>query len=156
MGDFDFKTTGFTVSGFAELEKNLDKLTQAQRSVGLSPLLVKALEPMAAAAKQLAPDDPRTGPPWDLKTSIDVSTRQRSGGARSDRALGQYEARAYMGSTKYGYPQAIMMEFGTIHDRPEPFMRPAWDSGKEGALEIVKAGYADQVFRTASMFNVSA
>jgi HK97 gp10 family phage protein len=152
MSDFDFKTTGFTVSGFAELSKALEGLTKQQVAKGLSPLLTKALKPMSLVAISLAPDDPRTGPPYDLKSSITVSTRQRSGRARRNRALGEYSARAYMGPTGYGYPQAIMDEFGTIHMSARAFMRPAWDSGKEGALDIIKDGYAARVFKTAAKY----
>lgn len=155
MSDFDFKSSGFTVSGFAELHKNIERLTQVQRSIGLSPLLEKALTPMSYAAYGLAADDPRTPPPWDLKTSIEVSKRQRSSRTKNDRQLGQYEARAYMGPTKYGYPEAIFMEFGTVKMGAQPYMRPAWDAGKEGALEIIKHGYADAVFRTANLFKAT-
>ena len=147
MGDFDFQTTGFTIEGFADLYANLDGLTVAQKSRALSPLLVDALTPVRLVASSIAPDDLRTGAPYDLHTSISVSTKQRSGGARSNRALGQYGARAYMGPTKYGYPQAIMDEFGTIHMTARPYLRPAWDAGKEAAFEIIKAGFADHVFK---------
>jgi hypothetical protein len=145
MSAFDFQTEGFTVSGFADLYANLDGLTLAQKQSALAPLLIKALTPMSLVAVSLAPDDPETGPPWDLKSSISVSKKQRSSGSRN-RQLGQYGARAYMGPTKFGYPQAIFQEFGRHGDIARPYMRPAWDSGKEGALEIIKAGFADHVF----------
>jgi hypothetical protein len=155
MGDFDFQTTEVKISGFKHLYKALDGLTQIQQSIGLSPLLVEALEPMAATAKAIAPDDPTTGAPYDLGESIEVSTRQRSGAAKSDRALGDYEARAYMGPTKYGYPQAMMQEFGTRKHLPQPYLRPTWDTGKRGALEIIKRGYAARVQHTARLFAVA-
>lgn len=155
MGDFDFKTTEFKLSGFAELHRNIEHLTQIQRHIGLSPLLVKSLEPMAALARSIAPDDPKTPPPYDLKSSIVVSTRQRSGRAKQDRPLGKYEARAYMGPTKYGYPQAIMMEFGTVHDTAQPYMRPAYEATKYQTLEIIKAGFAAQVAHTVALFGVA-
>ena len=31
-------------------------------------------------------------------------------------------------------PHAALVEFGTVHQPPEPFMRPAFDEGKEEAL----------------------
>lgn len=148
MSDFDFKTEGFAVSGFADLYENLDGLTLRQKQTDLAPLLARALVPMSQVAISLAPDDPRTGPPYDLKSSIAVGTKQRSGGARSNRKLGQYGARAYMGPTKFGYPQAIFDEFGTVNMTARAYMRPAWDSGKEGALEIISAGFAAQVMRS--------
>lgn len=145
MGAYDFKTTGFTVEGFADLYANLDGLTQKQKQQDLGPLLKKSLVPMSLVAIALAPDDPTTGPPWDLKSSITVSTRQKSGRG-PNRALGRYGARAYMGPTKFGYPQAIMQEFGTSKMVATPYMRPAWDSGHQGALKIISDGFAEAVF----------
>jgi hypothetical protein len=84
-----------------------------------------------------------------------VSTRQRSGAAKSDRALGQYEARAYMGPTKFGYPQAMMQEFGTRRHSPSPYMRPSYETGKHKVVEILKDGFADQVNHTARLFQVT-
>lgn len=154
MGAYDWQFEGFACQGFSQLNAMLDGLTKVQYSHGMSPVLVAALKPMSLVAISLAPDDPHTGPPWDLKSSITVSTHQRSGRARSNRPLGQYEARAYMGPTGFGYPQALMMEFGTIHDRAQPYMRPAWDTGKQGALDIIQAGFADQVFKTAKRYKL--
>lgn len=166
MGDFDFTTTGFKVEGFAELYRNLDKLERIQKATALEPMLIEALTPMSLVAQTLAPDDPITGPPWDLRASVSVSGRQRAGRARSDRALGQYGARAYMGPTKFGYPEAMFAEFGTTqrhwktgkstgYEAPHPYMRPAWDSGKEGALEIIKQRFSTYVFNAARSFSVS-
>lgn len=154
MGAFDFKTEGFTVSGFAELYANLDGLTKRQKSTALSPLLIKALTPMSLVAIALAPDDPATGPPYDLKSSIVVSKKQRSGRARSNRQLGQYGARAYMGPTGTGYPQAVMQEFGTIKMSARPYLRPAWEAGKDGALHIIRAGFAESVFKAVKRYKL--
>lgn len=155
MGQFDFGKTEFKVEGFAELYKALDGIERIPKAIGLEPLLIKALTPMSLVAASIAPDDPATAPPYDLKSSIAVSSRQRTGRSKQDRALGQYDARAYMGPTKYGYPQAVMMEFGTVHATAQPYMRPAWDSGKQGALEIIKDGFAAQVQATARRYAVS-
>jgi HK97 gp10 family phage protein len=140
VGAYDFKTTSFEFRGFKELYRALDALPEVVKKNELEPLLVKALEPMRDMARRLAPDDPLTGPPWNLPTSIEVSARQRSGRAKGDRELGRFDARAYMGPTKFGYPQAMMQEFGTRKMVATPYMRPAWDNGKEGALEILRSG----------------
>lgn len=144
-GDYDFKSEGFELKGFKELYRAIDHLPEVVKKIELEPLLVKALTPMMEYARVAAPDDPLTGPPWNLPTSIEVSTRQRSGRAKLDRALGKYDARAYMGPTKFGYPQALMQEFGTIHMVATPYMRPAWDSQKEVALRIIKDGLAERL-----------
>lgn len=145
MGDFDFKTTEFKFSGFKEMYKAISHLPEFVKKVELEPLLVKALTPMMEYARIMAPDDPLTGPPWSLPQSIEVSTRQRSGRAKSDRALGRFDARAYMGPTKFGYPQAVMQEFGTIHHVASPYMRPAFDSEKGTALRILRQGMAERL-----------
>lgn len=152
MGDFDFKTTSFEFKGFKELYRAIDHLPEAVLKKELEPVLVKALEPMAEFAKVMAPDDPLTGPPWSLPQSIEVSVRQRSGRARSDRALGKYDARAYMGPTKGGYPQAIMQEFGTIHHVATPYMRPAWDSEKTTALKIISRDLGERLALIAKKY----
>jgi hypothetical protein len=145
MSDYDFKTTGFEVKGFKALYKLIDHLPEVVKKVELEPLLVEALGPMAEYARVMAPDDPLTLAPYNLPTSIIVSTRQRTGRSKSDRALGKYDARAYMGPNRYGYPQAMMQEFGTIHHVAQPYMRPAYDSEKGTALRIIREGFAERL-----------
>jgi HK97 gp10 family phage protein len=134
----------FEVEGFDELYKALDHLPDLAKRKGLEPLVIKALEPMRDTAIYLAPDDPKTGPPWDLKSSIEISTKKR--GVKAYENLSS--ARAYMGPTRHGYPQAIMQEFGTINMVATPYMRPAFEADKGKALEIIKQGFAAQVEAT--------
>lgn len=152
MGDFDFKTEGFEFSGFKELYRAIEHLPDTVAKKELEPLLVKSLMPMRDLARAIAPDDPLTGPPYSLPQSIQVRRRQRSGGARRDRALGKYDARAYMGPTGGGYPQAIMQEFGTIHMRASPYMRPAFEAKKRQTLEIIRAGLAKRLMLIANKY----
>lgn len=142
MGAFDFKTTSFEFKGFKELYKAIDHLPETVKKEELEPLLIKSLEPMRDKARSLAPDDPLTGPPWNLPTSIEAGNRQRGGRAKLDRQLGRFDARAYMGPTTFGYPQAIFQEFGTVKMAAQPYMRPAWDSEKHHALQIISDGLA--------------
>lgn len=145
MSAYDFKTTSFELKGFKELYRTIDHLPEVVKKQELEPLLARSLEPMRDTARYLAPDDPLTNPPWNLPTSIEVGVRQRSGRAKDDRALGRFDARAYMGPTKYGYPQAIMQEFGTVRMVATPYMRPAWDNDKHKALDIIRAGLAERL-----------
>jgi HK97 gp10 family phage protein len=151
MGDFDFKSTSFELKGFKELYRAINALPEVTKKKELEPILVRALEPMRVFAATLAPDDPATAAPYDLATSISVSTKQRSGRAKRDRALGKYDARAFMGPTGAGYPQAMFAEFGTgqrfwkppgaaksVGTMPaQPYMRPAYDSQKTVTLKII-------------------
>jgi hypothetical protein len=159
MGDFDFKHSNFTIKGFKDLYKLIDHLPETVKKQELEPLLVTALEPMAAFAQVMAPNDPLTSAPYDLPSSIVVSTRQRTGRSKRDRALGKYDARAYMGPNKYGYPQAMFAEFGTtqrVWKEPgpvkatgfmpaQPYMRPAYDSEKGTALRIITDGFGKRL-----------
>lgn len=145
MGDFDFKTTSFQFKGFKEMYRALEHLPETVIKKELEPLLVKSLLPMRDLARAIAPDDPLTGPPWSLPQSIEVRRRQRSGRARRDRALGKYNARAYMGPTRGGYPQAVMQEFGTVHMVASPYMRPSFEARKYQALEIIRDGLAKRL-----------
>lgn len=155
MGDFDFTKTSFEMTGFAELYRAIDHLPEVVKARELEPVVTAALEPIRDTARALAPDDPLTGPPWNLNTSIEVGTRQRSGRAKHDRALGQYDARAYVGPTKYGYPQAIFEEFGTVHAPAWPYMRPAWDAHKQAALEIIKVKLGTRLREIAQKYGPS-
>jgi HK97 gp10 family phage protein len=134
----------FKVTGFKELYKLLDHLPDLAKRKGLEPLVVKALQPMAETARYLAPDDPKTAPPWDLKSSIIVSTKQTQT-EEYDRIS---EARAFMGPNRYGYPQAVMQEFGTVNMAATPYMRPAFDNDKVRAVKIIEEGFAAQVEAT--------
>lgn len=133
--------TGFKVKVDPSIYRTLDHLPSLAKSKGLEPLVVKALEPMAETARHLAPNDPLTGPPWDLKSSITVSTKRRGGKAFERLSA----ASAYMGPTRYGYPQAVFQEFGTIKMVATPYMRPAFDADKDKAIEIIEKGFAEQV-----------
>lgn len=151
-GDFDFRTTGFEFKGFREMYRALEYLPDTVIKKELEPILVKSLIPMRNLARAIAPDDPLTGPPWSLPQSIEVRRRQRSGGARRDRVLGKYNARAYMGPTRGGYPQAVFQEFGTINMRASPYMRPSFETKKYQALEIIRSSLAKRLTLIAKKY----
>lgn len=134
----------FEVTGFRELYRTLDHLPDLAKRKGLEPLVVKALTPMRDTARAIAPDDPATTAPWDLKSSINVSTTQV--GAKAYDSIAS--ARAFMGPTRYGYPQAVFQEFGTVNMVATPYMRPAYDNDKDKALQIISGGFAEQVEAT--------
>lgn len=165
MGDYDFKTTEFKVSGFADLYKTVEHIGQAALARELAPMLTEALEPMRDAARAFAPDDPITGPPWNLNTSIEISTRQRSGRQKRDSLLGENTfAQAFMGPTKFGYPEAIFAEFGTTLRfqkdptkstgamRAVPYMRPAWDGYKQTTLKIIEILFPSHIMAVARKY----
>lgn len=144
--------TEFKVSVSPSIYRTLDHLPSLARTKGLEPLVVAALQPMAETARFLAPDDPGTGPPWDLKSSIEVSTKRR--GVKSFERLER--AAAFMGPTRFGYPQAMFQEFGTINMVATPYMRPAFDADKGNAIKIIEQGFAAAVEATLRKYGRKA
>lgn len=124
------------VEGLRELDRALGELPKATGRNVLRRTGVKALEPMAEAARTQAPVEF-----GDLKDSIAVSTRA----PRRHRRASTVEV--YMGPGPH--PQAITQEFGTFFHPAQPFMRPAWDGGKTELLESVKSDLAEEIGKAA-------
>lgn len=140
---------GVTVSveGLREVAAALGDLGKATGRNVMRRVALARLEPMAEEARRLAPDDPDTGGN-DLKTSIAVSTKLGKRQARINRRS-KSEAEAYMGPAGPAGkvpPQGIQQEFGNKNHPPQPFMRPAWDGGKDALLE----GIADDLWAEIS------
>jgi HK97 gp10 family phage protein len=146
------------VEGLSEMSANLGELSKATARNVLRRVLMNAGAPMADTMRRLAPDDPSTEG-RDLKSSIAVSPRlknsvgsaefaqvMRMGGTVAQARSAMRDARrvangsfaeVYVGPGKGG-AHGVLQEFGTINHPPQPFMRPAWDQEKDGALEIIK------------------
>lgn len=137
------------LEGFRELENALTKLPKVTGRNALRRVARGALEPMADTAKGLAPVAVVDG--GDLRASIAVSERrtrrvQKSG--RFDRKTGLEMA---MGPASGGgvLNYATFVEYGTADTSPQPYMRPAWDGGKDKALEYVKDNLAEEILKAA-------
>lgn len=137
------------VEGLRELDKRLRDLKRGTAKGVARRVLKKAGEPIAKKARRLAPDDPST-PPVDLHTSIEISSRQKSGRQRLYTRPGPTTVELHIGPTRGGYPQAMMQEFGAVHHSPTPYMRPAWDSRKNVALRIVKRELGKEIDKTVA------
>lgn len=122
--------------------------------------LVQAGQITADVASQMAPDDPATGAP-DLHTSIIASSRIKNNvgkaefasvmsaggsvaeasaalrGARREAGGQGSFAEAYVGVTGKANIYAHLVEFGTVHSSPQPFMRPAWSATKDRVLNSI-------------------
>jgi HK97 gp10 family phage protein len=124
------------------LEDTLAALREFPQAAGRTTLrraLLKAAEPVAVVARNLAPDDPRTAPP-DLKRSIAVTT-QMTRRARSQQPKTS-EVEVYIGPTKQTgravLNYAAPVEFGTYKQPPYPYLRPAWERTK-GLVQVILA-----------------
>jgi HK97 gp10 family phage protein len=142
-----------SVEGLREVDAALGQLGKATGRNVMRRVAVARLEPMAEEARRLAPDNPNTRG-RDLAKSIAVSTRTNkanfSRAANKAARAGKAEVEAYMGPAGVGKrgapPQGIWQEFGTVNHPPQPFMRPAWDGGKDALLE----GIADDLWAEIS------
>jgi HK97 gp10 family phage protein len=144
------KTT-VRVDGLRELDAALGALAEeygkAAGKAVLRRVADQALQPMAEAARQLAPDDPDTQG-RDLRASIAVGgklTKRQAAIARKDQ--NKATVTRYMGTADVaGVPQ----EFGTVNHGPQAFMRPAFDQHALGAIDIVAKELGPEIEKTAA------
>lgn len=119
------------VTGLREVEKALANLPKATAKNVVRRVLKTRAQPIAEAARNLAPVDE-----GDLQKSITVGTKlsKAQRGKHRKRTPGTVEMFIGAGPN----PQAHLQEFGTKDMPPQPFMRPAWDGGKETLLAGIK------------------
>lgn len=110
------------LEGMKDLEKQLFKLKGTTAKSSTRKAMKEALEPIARAARLNAPV--LSG---ELQEGVEVTSRV----APYQRKKSDLEM--YMGPGRD--PQAITQEFGTYFHPAQPFMRPAWEAGKMGALD---------------------
>jgi HK97 gp10 family phage protein len=136
---------GITISieGLAELQTALRELPDATAKNVLRRVGKTRLAPMAERARQLAPVDQ-----GELRDSIAVSTKL----TRRQRSLHVKESpdaiEVFAGAGPH--PQAHMQEYGTEHNAPQPFMRPAWDAERDGVLEGIKDDLWQEIEKAAN------
>lgn len=139
------------VEGLRELDAALGELPKATARSVLRRVGIKALEPMAETARQLAPDDPATSGN-DLKASIAVGTKLTPRQAKLNRrAIRSGEAEkhfqeVYMGTAD---PAGIQQEFGNVNHGPQAFIRPAFEQHKQGAVDIVAKELGGEIEKAA-------
>lgn len=150
-----------TLQGFDALEQALAQFSNASARNILQRAAVAALEPIAEDARQRVPKD--TG---QLHDSIIVTTKQKnevgkaayanvmqSGGTHgaalaamrnARRNSGRSNVEVYFG-TSPAAPHAHLIEFGSVNNTPQPFIRPAWEAGKAQVLDDLKASIAAEI-----------
>lgn len=155
------------IEGLKELDAALGELSKGAARGVLRRTLIKAGEPMRAAAERNAPKD--TGA---LAGSIILTSRidnragkkeyaavMKAGGSKAEavsalrdarRAVGVGEsfAEVFMGpakSGKRGSIKAMAQEFGAKHHQPHPYMRPAFDSEAQNVLNNIKGELTTEI-----------
>ena len=135
------------LEGFRELERALNELPKSTGKAVLRRVAKGALEPMADRARGMAPVDR-----CDLRASIQVSEKRTRRAIRTNRFDKNTGVEIAMGPVSGGgvLNRATFVEFGTVDTRAQPFMRPAWDGGKDDALDYVKANLGREIGRAAT------
>jgi HK97 gp10 family phage protein len=117
--------------GLKEVEQALGRVKTATARSKARRILKEAGEPIARAARNLAPRDE-----YDLVESIDVSPVLNRSQRRQQPRGSFADVEMHVGPT--GLPQSILQEFGTFKEPAQPFMRPAWEANKEGTLRLIQ------------------
>lgn len=118
----------YRMSGLKEMEAALRALPSATRRQVALKVLREGGEPIAKRARELAPVDQGY-----LREGINVGTNLSSSQRIDKGAVAAVEMHVGPGQ----HPQAIMQEFGTYKEPPQPFLRPAWDAMRVRALDII-------------------
>jgi HK97 gp10 family phage protein len=124
------------VEGLRELDRALGQLPKATAKNVLRRVALARLEPMAEEMRRRVPVDA-----GDLKKGITVTTKN----PRRNRKKSTVEAHAGPGR----HPQAHLREFGGDKNPPAPYVRPAWDGGKDELLNGVGADLWAEIQKAA-------
>lgn len=159
------------VAGLADLDRALGELTKATARNVLRRVLTKAAQPMADAARRLAPDDPKTKK--SLRETIIVTSKSgkkvgsaefaevlRAGGTRQEAGAALRSARreaaskdsfatVYVGMNRKGF-YGMFQEFGTSNHAAQPFLRPAFDANKDRVVEVVKSDLGAEIKKASA------
>lgn len=114
-----------SISGLREIDKALGELGKATGRNVMRRVAVARLQPMAEEMRRLVPVDS-----GNLKDGIAVTTKN----PKRNRKRSEVEAHAGPGR----HPQAHLREFGGDGNPPAPYVRPAWDGGKDKLLDGIK------------------
>jgi len=136
------------IKGGHELERTMARLEKHTYKRSAARAALKAGgEPIAKAARRLAPDDPSTSA-RDLKNSIAVSTvfnKRYRAAHRREYATSNSWVWAFAGITERVNRYAHIVEFGSLYQKAQPFMRPAWEANKVRTLTLIKRHLAVQL-----------
>jgi HK97 gp10 family phage protein len=130
------------IEGLRELEAALAELPKATGKNVLRRVLIKAAQPIEADAAAAAPE--LTG---RLRRDVSTGTRLNRRQAAMARRLGKSEVEVHVGVND---PAGVQNEFGNAHQRPQPFLRPAWDANRQGALETISSDLGAEIAKSAA------
>lgn len=137
-GGFDFQ-----LHGLKGLDKALKQLPKSTGKSALRTALKNAAEPIAEAARSNAP----RGPTGNLVESIEVKTTLKKTQKAGRLKAGDVEV--FVGATWPKGAHAHLIEFGTYKMPAQPFLRPAWDSNKKKARDMIAEEIWENIARAA-------
>jgi len=123
-------TVTVKIEGLSELKTAIEQLPKATGKSVMQKVLMARAKTIAAAAKSLVPVES-----GELRDSIVASTRLSKSQAREAKEAASY-VEVYAGAGPL--PHAHLVEFGSVHNQPQPYMRPAWDNHKGALLDAIK------------------
>lgn len=131
------------IEGLRELEAALADLPRATGKNVLRRVLKKAAAPIESTAEALAPHLTGT-----LERNIHMGTRLTRRQAQMVRkADSKSSAEIHVGTAD---PAGIQTEFGNVNQNAEPWLRPAWDQNKEGALNTIATDLGGEIDKAAA------
>lgn len=130
------------VEGLKALDQALGELGKSAGKAVLRRVAKKALEPFDAAWRQKAPR--LTG---ELEKSGGIGTKLTQRQARLNRKRDDKSSiEMFAGPNN---PAAVPQEFGTVDQRAQPFVRPAWEQTQSEVLVNVETGLGAEIEKTA-------
>jgi HK97 gp10 family phage protein len=140
-------TGKFKVEGFKELAAALRELPKATQRNVLTRTLTKAANQIKDIAEAVVPVDE-----GDLRRSLAVSKQLTRSAKKEMRRETKSFVEVHVGPSA-GHEGAINyatnVEFGTKFALPQPYMRSAWEAGKERALETIKTDLWTEIEKAA-------
>ncbi|MGF7152515.1 HK97-gp10 family putative phage morphogenesis protein [Novosphingobium gossypii] len=131
---FDFQISSNVLESLEDLKKATERTL-------LRRMAMQALEPMRDEAKRLAPRHEGY-----LRDSIVIGTNLTAGAAAEMREQPSGGVRVFMGTANR---KAIPLEFGSIRARAFPFMRPAFQTKVQAAINFVIDNLETEIVKTA-------
>lgn len=128
-----------SVAGLKDLDKALGQLKASTAKGVLRRVGKAALASFDEAWRAAAPH---------LSGKLEESGSVGSKLSRGQRAEHERESFVEVFAGPGPLPQAIVQEFGSATNTPQPFVRPAWEATKDQALEIVKTELGAEIVKT--------
>lgn len=122
-------TNTVKLSGFKELDRELEKLKKSTERSRLRRVAVGELNEVIDLAKTLAPVDE-----GDLRDSLVVGGKLTRSVARERRRESRGAVQVFAGSADRN---AVPREYGSSRSGPHPFLRPAWDQRSVGMIDRI-------------------